>query len=173
MGICYGAHLEIGNDVTTDETETGCGVWNPGVGRFRERRFYVFLFASVVALAITCVLAAQADAPSAQPTPEYFQKVAQQLAMRVEVYYFTWHAFTYAAIKEPELVTDSWTGKSTLKFPTVTALAEELAAMKLEPLKERSRDFRLACIVTFNENEKPVTVSFAKYRLRLHKWSAF
>ena len=138
------------------------------VGRLREQRFYILFFISAVVLAVVvgCALTAQASARAAQLTPEYYrQKANQQLAWRVEAYYFTWHALLYGGpLEERALVTD-WTCKSTLRFPVVTPLAEELAAMELEPLTERPRDFRLSCVVRFNKGEKPVTISFARFPL--------
>lgn len=131
------------------------------------RKSCTCVLASVLVPATTYVLTAQAKTPSVELTPEYFrQKVDQRFATCVEVYYVPWSAFVESSLMtERALAADSWACRTSLKFPIVTPLAEELAGTKLEPLKRRPRDCRLSCVVTFNEGEKPVTISFSRVPL--------
>jgi hypothetical protein len=141
---------------------------------FRSNRFYLCLLLPVLALGLVRVLTAKPSAPSAKAAIEYFQqRAANRGIRRVEVYYMEWGALMLP-VTEHDLRDSTWIYKSVVEFPNVPPFAgefvkmgEEFGTMKLEPVKVPVEDFRLACVVTFNEDEKPFVLSFSKYPLAI------
>jgi hypothetical protein len=140
---------------------------------FRSKRFYLCLLVPIAALGLAGALTAKPGASSAKAAIEYFQqKAADRAIRRVEVYYHNWGSFMLP-LPEDVLRDSAWTCKSIVKFPILTPLAseelakmgEELVTMASEPVKVPVEDFRLVCVITISEDEKPFVLSFSKYPL--------
>ena len=115
------------------------------------------LFLSIISFRGILLSAGERSENGTQKAVESFlQQLANDKITRAEVYYYSWNAFTRAAITEDRLRTQSWHYKiivAATRFSPPSAIDKSLREFNYKIVETSPHDFRLGCVFYAGEQE--------------------